>query len=747
MSVAISSVGATVPTGEPTDPRDLEQGARPKGQVLWPVIAVVVTVLVAASRVLVTPAFYFADDTQTGTAGQWWRLGGDLLSGQLPVLDPHAWTAGNYLAEGQWGLYNPVIWVIAICTRLSDDPVAAITTVKILALGAMCLGSYLLARSFDASRPWSAAAGVLVPLGGFTVYMDAPSWTTGLLNVAVLPWAWWALRRLVEQGRGPLPYLLTTSVLVTFGYIFGVIVLIVVLGESLIRAAVQRDRRRILTVLAAGGFAALLTVTVYLPGVLTAPVTIRNSSAIVNSGFLNADLTDVLAASTATVTASIHSWGTEATTAPLMYVLWALPALTFFRPSRQLQLRLIPLLIVGSVLLLTVTAPDQIGPIRWPVRFIPYLVLVVVVGFAAIASEGRRARSPRAALAGAMAILAGASWVSAVNTPWEWRQVAIAGLVQAVGLTALWFVVFRAVPKRIPVRSVSALIAAGIGVILVAPQLYFFPATPLPRLPVQNDTSAMNAVPGGVTDDVIVVGNIYAGWQGAATYAERLVANQWYFSHATVSSLYTVLPYRTYVTDLCADLRGATCAKALDTLMSIDSHTRTQVATLLGVNSILVMKDSFPKGLPALPTGWRVADDEAYTWTLSRDRPIPTAGGVAWTSAATRVETIAESSTGITLRVDEIGPSPEVVLSRLAWPGYSVAGAQLADSTRGYLLTLDMSSAKVGDTITLQFRAPGWTVEMISLAIAVAALLAWPIASAVLRRRATSRLRAKAATP
>lgn len=698
-------------------------------------IALVATVVVALGRLVVTPSFYFADDTQTGTAGQWWQLGEALLSGRLPILDVHAWTAGNYLAEGQWGTFNPVIWGFAVLTRLGENPMVTITVVKIAALAVMTAGVYLLTRSFGGSRAWAAAAGVLVPLGGFTVYFDAPSWTTGLLASAVFPWVWWGLRRLVEDGRGPLAFLIPTFVLVTFGYVFGVIMLVLLLGETLVRAIVARDRRRIFTTLGAGAFGALLTVAVYLPGVLTAPVTVRGSTSIVNSGFLNADLTDTLSASTATVTGSIGAWWGEATTAPIMYALWALPALAFFAPSRTVLRRLVPLAIVGAVTLLVVTGPDQIGPIRWPVRFMPYLVLVVVVAFAVIAAEGRRARSPRRAAVLAGVILAGLSWFSAVNTPWEWRQVAISAFVQAVGLGALWLLIFRSRRPHRVVGGATAFVTGAVGAVLVIPQLFFFPASPLPQLGVVTDTNAMAQVPGDVQDDAIVVGDIYRGWKTASTFDERLVANQWYFSDTTVSSLYTVLPHRAYVEDLCADLRGATCPDALDTLTGLDPTTGLDVAQLLGVNTIVVMKASFPDGLPDLAEGWQVAADGELTWVLSREDAVDPAGGVAWTGDGTRVTETSRADTSITLRVDEVGDDPSVVLSRLAWPGYTVSGAEMADSLRGYLLTLDLSDAAAGDVIVVSFHPPGWTLEITCLVIAVLGLVAWPIVHAVRQRR------------
>lgn len=712
-----------------------------------PIVALVTTVLVAVGRLIVTPTFYFADDSQTGTAGQWWQLGEYLLAGKIPILDPHAWTAGNYLAEGQWGLFNPLIWVFAVFTRLSGDLLLSVTVVKILGLALMTGGIYLLARSFGASPAWSAAAGVAGPLGGFTVYMDAASWTTGLLASAVFPWVWWGLRRYVGGTRGPLAYLVGAWMLITLGYVFGVIVLVVVFAEALCRAALERDGRRILRVLLAGTYAGLLTIAVYLPGVLTASVTVRDSPEIANLGFLNADLSDALSSTSPIVTGTVGAWWGDATSAPLMYTLWALPALVLFVPSRATLRRLVPLLVVGGALLLLVLGPDQVGPIRWPVRFMPYVVAVVAVVFAVCASSAQRREPSRRTLWWALGLVLFCSWGAWATVPWQWRQVVLSLIVQTVGLMALWVLRSRP-PRRVAARAASwsAAVVVAVSVAFVVPQLYLFPSTPLPQLAGVRDARQAADVPGQVADDVIVVGDVYAGWRAPASFSDRLIANQWYLSDATVSSLYTVLPHRTYTTDLCADLRGSTCATALATLTGPDATTGRDVAALLGVNTLIVMKATFPAGLPELPSGWRVAADRGTTWIVERTDPVHTAGGVAWAGSGTRVEETRRGATDLVLRVDSVGEDPRVVVSRLAWPGYSVqgGGAHLIDSVRGYLLTVDLSGARPGDTVTISFRPPGWALELTSLLLALGALVLWPVADHLARRRGRGRLRGSA---
>ena len=111
------------------------------------------------------------------------------------------------------------------------------------------------------------------------------------------------------------------------------------------------------------------------------------------------------------------------------------------------------------------------------------------------------------------------------------------------------------------------------------------------------------------------------------------------------------------------------------------------------------------------------------------------AGGVTWTGDGTRVDTVAQSDTSVTLRVEEVGSDPRVTLSRLEWPGYQVDGAALADPVRGYLLTVDLTEARPGDLVTVTFRPPGFAVEVAAAILAGLLLIGWPVARLMERRR------------
>lgn len=700
----------------------------------WPLAAVAVTLVLALARLLREPRFYFADDTERGSFGQWWRLGEYLQRGELPMLDPSAWQAGNYVAEGQWALLNPVQWAIALGAHHAQDPAVYATVVKLGFLALLPAGVYLLSRSFGAHRPWAALAAVLVPQVGFTVYMDAASWSTGLYNTALMPWVWWGVRRAVEWRRSPVPYLVASYLLITFGYVFGVMILVVILVETLVRHGLRRDGARVIRTLLASAWGGLLTITVYLPALLTSSVTERGEEGVGNVGFLNADLTDMASAGSPWVAATIRAWDGDITPAPLVYIAWVLPLLPLVLPmARSAVRRCVPLLVVGGISLLIILGPSHAGPIRWPLRFIPYLALAAIIVFAVAASRAYPRAVNRRRFLYALLSVAITTVLSFENSPYSWKSVAAALALHLVALVALWWIAAR---DAWPVRRRTALAVTGSFLVtgaVVLGQLYFTPSSPLPE-GAAPDVAAMQRVLPEAEGDTLLLGYVDTARTVPESWRERLLANLWYVGGESVQNLYTVLPHSAYADEFCMDLRGSTCPEATERLWDVDRETGQPILDLMGVSSVGVMKRDAPEPAPAAE-GWHLAVEGDFLRLYVRDQPVAPAGGVTWTGEGTAVTTTARSATDVTFTVDAVGEDGRVVLSRLPYPGYSVTGATLAEPLRGWLLTVDVSGARPGDTVTVQFRPPGYALSVVAFALSFAVAATWLIGRVVFTRR------------
>ncbi|KKX96243.1 hypothetical protein [Microbacterium sp. Ag1] len=687
----------------------------------WWAASLLTVAVICVIRVVRAPRFFFWDDSQLGAYGQWYGLGDRLLNGDLSLLSPGSWQGGNYLAEGQWGIFNPLTWLIAIGTHAVDNALIYTTIVKVVLLLLLATGAFLLARSYGAAPWWAALAGVIAATGGQTIFMDAPSWVTGLQNIAMFALSWWALRRHLDGKMGPWLYILFAYLLVTAGYVFGVIELAVLLLAIVVERAIVRDWVNVTRVLLVGVYTALVAVLIYLPGLLTSPVTARASADILNDQFLNMDLGDLATSVITTATSSVRGYWGDLVPVPLQYVSWLIPLLVLCGSWRRslASLKIPAIMLVFSVAL--VVGPSVIGPLRYPARMMPYVVLAVAVIIAVVASNGmpRRVDPRRAWIAVGLTVVSG--WLAWAAQPASWKWVLLATVLQGA--------VFLLLAAR---GRLGVLVSSGprkAGVLLVAsllvmvPQIVKYPTSPLGNFNVPSSVSTMRDVAADWDPGIFTVGDVYSLQFGApGSYEESLLANLWYVTGKEAASVYTVLPFKAFSEKLCVDLRGWTCPDAFDALFEeTDGQT---LADDMSLNTVVVVKGDGLERIGSAPAGWSVEDRE-FTWLLTRDEPVDRAGGIARTSGDAEVSLVSRDDMSVTVHVDSVGErGGSVVFSRLAWPGYSANGGQIADPDLGFLLTLDLSKEDAGKDITVTFRPPGWNLELASAGGAVLAAIA-----------------------
>ncbi|NLP83912.1 YfhO family protein [Microbacterium sp. CFH 90308] len=729
----------------------------PEGAAVWWLLACAATVLIALVRVVVTTRYFFWDDTQLGAYGQWYGLGSRLLSGSWTMLDPGAWQGGNYLAEGQWGLLSPLAWVIAVGSHAVPNAVVYATVVKVVFLLALCTGVFLLAREFGAAPHWAAVAGFIATTGGQTAYLDAPSWVTGLQNVALFALTWWAVRRHVRGGRSPIPFFILALLLITVGYVFGVIELAFLLIATVIEEWVRRGFRATVRPLVLGVYAALLTVLVYLPGVLTAPVTERANAGIANDLFLNMDIGDLATSAIPTAVSTVKGYWGDIAPVPLQYVTWLLPLFVLFARAAVKNWRslLVPYAML-AVSVALVIGPSVIGPLRYPARMMPYVVVVVALVFAVLASRGMPPVVTFRQRVGIVLITVLSAWLAWAAQPAAWAWVGLGLTLQLIlyWLLDRWYRTGgsadtgsepdlvaggsgagregggRAGTSR---AATLALLTLAASVVVLAPQLAKYPTSPLGDFRVPSSVAQLRSVGDGMDSGIMSVGDVYSLQSHPESYQESLLANLWYVTGKDSASVYTVLPFSAFVKDLCIDLRGWTCPGAYDALFGGQAPL---LVDDLSLNTVIVIKGEGLEEEPVAPEGWTVEPGE-FTWTLHRNDPLPPAGGVARTAGGTEVTVLSQSDTSVTFTVDAVGArGGEVVFSRLAWPGYATDRGALADPERGYLLTVEVGAADVGETVTVTFRPPGWAFELGAGIAAAVLAIGWSVASPIVLRRA-----------
>ncbi len=675
--------------------------------------------------------YFFSGDTQAAYYGWWYHLGQEVRAGHWPMLDPHAWRAGNLMAEGQWGLFSPLSIGIGLLATMSSGVLVLASMVKVALVCAGSLGMFALVRSYDGPPPMAYFAGVAVPMGGMTQYLDLPSWAAGLTIWALFPWVWWALRGSMRRPQMLAPALLLGYLMVTVGYVYGTIMLILVLAACLADAWMARDRTAAVRLVGIGLVCGLVAVAVYLPGVLTASVSVRDSAF---GGFGGKFSTDPLAMFTSVLpTAAVP--GTSMHLLPYAYLTWFLPVLLWLDVGkiRRGWRPLAGLLVVTAVTLLVVDGPARFGPLRWPLRLQTFLVVAVVLLLVVALTRFGVRHLSRRRLALSLLWVALAGGVAVVRAPSVWQGHLLSVALVGTGIVGLWYAA-----RRPGAHRWLAVVGCVVTLAATAWQHTVFPHPPSPERNMPASLTAYQRPLAQARGDVMVVGNASAVVEAnPAAVEELLVGSAWYLNGQRVQNTYTAVSHAAFKHRYCMTYQGSTCPQALATLFGKEPDTGRQRVDLLGVSTLLLVRADFPpQVLDSPPSGWRLASTTRWSVTWVRNDPVPGAGRPVWASPGTVVAPLSSDDRTARFRVEDVPDGGgRVVLSALAWPGYATDVGTLADPADGYLLAVDLPGSARGRVVTVHFSPPGWPLELTCWWLGVGVLVGWPVIGAVRRRR------------
>ncbi len=682
--------------------------------------------------------YYFVGDTQSGAFPQWYYYGKQLLSGHWPVLNLWGWRGGNNVAEGQLGLFSPVQILLSVSASMARDAVVFSTIAKTLAAVVAALGGYALARSYDLKPAFAYVVGSTIVLGGEMQYLDMPSWVTGVLVWAILPWAWWGVRRLMIQRANPLLAFVACVLIVTIGYVFGTIYLAIVFVGCLLDAARIYGRGAFVRVLSLGVLAGLSAVVVYLPGILTSPVTLRSNQGITNDNQLAVQVSHYAASMipTGLIPATVDSMGTK----PLGYIAWFLPILLWV-DVRRVRAAMRPM--AGALLVLVATVlwtlgPSVVGPLRFPVRVMPVVVLVAILLTITLLAKAT-SRPSRARLWLSLSMVGLGVWVTASRSVPDAIDQFGCGLLVCAGLAATWLL-WRRFAAGDPVRA-GGLVCALLVAWSVGLQVYQHAVFARPPSLDRHTASASDAFGGILADargDVMALGTTEPYLAAHPTPSKEIVvAGSWYLTDHRVANTYTTIGFRKYVSVYCFDHLGQTCPRSLKAVLSPEPATGKTRADLLSVSTLVLWRPTLGAAADAAPpAGWHVARTTPHTVMWVRDTPVPTAGGVVDSSSGTTVTQLTQTPRDASFRVDGVpAGGGRVTFSRLAWPGYSVHGGTLADPVDGYLLTVKVPAGSQGRTIAIHYTPPGWALGISCFFGSIALALLWSVVAFVRGRR------------
>lgn len=687
--------------------------------------------LLSQVPVLVNPSFYFWDDSAAQFLPMWHRLGERLLAGDWPLgLDLDSWMGGNLAAESLFGIWNPVHLLVCLLVVWLGDLAIGAAVVKTQFLVTLGVGTFLLCRCYRAGRGISSVLAVALPVSGFVLYFQAATWAGGLMGFAWLPWAWWALRRVLDGRLPAFVAWVLCYLCVSAGDPYAVLALGAVFTGLL--AETGRNWSRIRRLVLVGVAVAASLPLIFFPVLATSAVGWRSGHELFNIGQLVPGIGDLLNASTPSFVPQILSFGTFRMSVPATYFAWfAVPLLAWldWRSAGALWRRCRCAALIAGCYFLLCLGPSNVWLFRWPLRHVVVLHLAVAVLLAVSLSSGLRTDRFKVRLASSAGTVLLGGYLSFA----AWPALAPKHLV-SLGVIAVLLAAVLILHRE---QLMAAVLHLG-TVCVLALQMLWFPAN--------RDVAVYN-----FPTSIAQLRSRYAEFHGGTVLqiADRNlippedVASRSAWKHllfgnmhaaAGVASLvsYTGIGHDALHTRLCLSYYGATCPQAYNRLWQPDG-----LVDRLKVTHVVVQRRL--REVPEAPAGWQVALRDADVVVLKRETVLPWPGGRL--SASRGVQVLDDRQHGQryeTVRFGRTADRAELVFARLAWPGYqaTVDGRRVpVVGTDAGLLTVRLPPGLTGGTLALSWSPPGFALHLLLACAGALLALALSVAPLQLGRR------------
>lgn len=705
-------------------------------------LAALVAVL-AAVPLLSNRWFYYWDDSAAAFAPAWHTIGERILSGSWPTLLPEMWAGGNVTAEALYGTYNPVLLAESVLVALVPNLAIGMTLVKMQFLALLAVGVYVLARQYGANRSMAFVAGLAMPFAGYTLYLDASTWASGLIAFAWIPHVWWSARASAMGRVNPVVPIVFGVLALTSGNPYGAVAVGVVFVAVIAEGVAVRRYPGIRSLVVSGVAIVSMSAIVYLPLVFTTGVSVRTQTGVSNDGTLRPGLGDLLNLSALSNQPYGPLFGSSVATVPLTFLVWFLvPLAPWIRwgSLRSLGRSTVSLAVFGGVYLVLLLGPSNLWLFRWPARLIEYGQLPVVVVAAVALSAGLARERWRLRLGITAALILLQFYLSWAEVPDD-AGIHLAALGFTVALTGVTLLVAFRRP-----RAVAVVLAAGIAVVLAAQTNLWFTG---------NDNVAPWRFPRQVAFLEEHFDGRYPGTTFVIAHPENISTDdptgQWgdilfgsLYQPAGVRAVnnYAGISFEKFVGALCINYYGGVeCPDAVDLLVGESPGTGVSWLDAMRVDTVVV-QNSGPYGgahaLDALPADdWDVHVEHGVTvGTRTTSQPWPDGRLSATTPGLEITRDVATTDTHECVTYTGSGT---VTFALLAWPGWtaSVDGhpVEITESPGGLLQVELPDSGDELSTLTIRFTPPGSTAGWVLAGIGLVVALAQGAWAAVGRRR------------
>lgn len=665
----------------------------------WALAAVPLVALLGIIA-LAKPRYFWIGDAEVQYAATFHYIGQQLLAGELSWLVPWQGSSANLLLDAQYGLTNPFSWAQSIVISRFDNLQLASFTLFVGYLLLLQGGAIAWLLRLGARGGWAVLGGFAAASGGYVLGSDN---FPVLLSLAFLAWLGWALAAQQHSAWHAVAITVTTFGAMASGAPFTTAAAVLLLTAAVVDAYVAGDRRgavgRLLPALAG----ALLALPSIVFTAFAFSWTLRQGGSE-NSALYVPGLADVLNSGSATAGLNMHHFrGSVALgmlvvagglgLALLPLVNW--PARWWRRPGA------ITLAATLLTILVLTQGPSDLGPLRWPVRYLgAYQVLLAVGVAAAFGLFG--VRTTRGRIGAAFAIWAAFGYVTFARSPQFLPQhllsIALAGVL--VGVVAL------ARPRWAPWGAV--------GLCFLVMLWAAFGQPPGPRATSWGQPTSVAAYqqPLGTQPERSLV--LYPHQMNASAAAQQgvFVGQNYLLGPARAGLGYSSVGQRYSAELMCTAINGATCPEGVDRMLQTEPTTGRQWIELLGVDTITAHRSFVAALREGLPSSWREEQQTTDFVVFRRSADPRLVGRISAMPEQASATAMAVGDTSSTYDIESPGGGP-VVFADVYWPGYTAAwnGEPLVVEPLGNALVAVEVPSGAG-TLTVEYRPAGTGVAV-----------------------------------
>jgi hypothetical protein len=355
--------------------------------------AIVIGLTAAAIPYLFNHRFYFNDDQQNFDYPYFLEIGRQLHHHHWPFLSLAIFNGGNFSIDWQLTVFNPIsalwYWSLYGARNLNTLGLSIFGFYIVL----IALAAYHLARSFKLSRSLSLVAATAVSTNNYLLYFYADGATWGLFSLCWLLWAWGSLHAYRTSGRA-----VSLAFFAVFAYLTitsghphtGLMLAILILGYLIELLGAKAGPLKPVSLVLVGFAVLLLALPTLLPAFFSFGWFHRLDAFASVNGLFVPNAGDVLNLSSLFHPLRMRVLNSLITPMPWAYLAWFVwPLIPLFRRERiwPLLSRYPALLTFMAFAFIMLFSPEQLGPLRFPIRFLPFFHVAVIIAFLIVLNQ------------------------------------------------------------------------------------------------------------------------------------------------------------------------------------------------------------------------------------------------------------------------------------------------------------------------------------------------------------------------